>query len=219
MYIRIIHTVWLQNQASSENTPNCPLRNSQFSSGAVGWLPRATLAALADYLHIILRHVPSSYVLACTQTSCFLELPIPPTDALSTRWINSVASAKLTLHCDYRFTHRTLQHTKRLLLYGRHFLTDCRGTTATVEPSRGDFLRLGAFLFHLEDAKWIHGWWLRNYACLKWDESFWITLNHAYFMYQLLLWTTLNFFPTTYAPVFLVVSTMNVIKGLAIWLS
>jgi hypothetical protein len=121
---KMIHSVWLHNEASSLNTPNSRLRNSQFSTGAVGWLPRATLETLSDSLHIILRHLRSSCAFAFTQTSCFLELPIPPTDALSTRWINCVTSTKLTLHCDYRFTLPKLQHTKRLLLYGRHFLKD-----------------------------------------------------------------------------------------------
>ena len=122
---KMIHPVWPLMQASSQNTPNCRLRNSQFSTGAVGWLPRAMLETLSDSLHIILKHVRSSCALACTQTSCFLELPISPTDALSTRWFNSVTSTKLMLHCDYRFTPRQLQHTKSLLLYSRHFLTDC----------------------------------------------------------------------------------------------
>jgi hypothetical protein len=120
----MIHSVWLHNEASSQNTPNSRLRNSRFSTGAVGWLLRATLETLSDSLHIILRHVRSSCAFAFTQTSCFLELPIPPTDALSTRWFNSVTSTELTLHCDYRYTLPKLQHTKRLLLYGRHFLTD-----------------------------------------------------------------------------------------------
>ena len=134
------------------------------------------LETLSDYLHIILRHVQSSCALAFTQTFCFLELPIPPTDALSTRGINSVTSTKLTLQCDYLFTPRKLQHTKRLLLYGRHFLTDCRGATATVEPSCGNVLKLGVSLFHLVDDKLIHGWLVRNYAYLNWDLPFWITL-------------------------------------------
>ena len=56
-----------------------------------------------DSLCIILRHVRSSYALACTQTRCFLELPISQTDVLSTRWINSLTSTKLALHCNYRF--------------------------------------------------------------------------------------------------------------------
>jgi hypothetical protein len=35
--------------------------------------------------------------------------------------------------------------------------TVCRGATVTVEPSRGDLLKLGEFLFYLVYAKLIHG--------------------------------------------------------------
>ena len=121
----MIHPVWLHNQASSQNTPNSRLRNSWFSTGAVGWLPRATLenslilctlfsdACGRPVLLPVHRHPVSS--------NCRFHRRM----LLGTRWINSITSTKLTLHGDYRVTPRTLQHTKRLVLYGRHFLTVC----------------------------------------------------------------------------------------------
>jgi hypothetical protein len=148
----MIHPVWLHNQASSQNTPNSRMRNSQFSTGAVVWLPGATLATLSDSLHTVFSHVRSSCALAFAQTSCFLELPYQR--RMSPRWINSVTSTKLTLHSDYRITPRNGQHTKILLLYCRHFLAViCRGATATVEPSRGEILKLRTLLFHLEEPR------------------------------------------------------------------
>jgi hypothetical protein len=127
-------------------------------------------------LQHVVCHARSSCALAFTQTSCFLELLIPPTDALSTWWFSTVTSTKLTLHGYIRFTRRKLQYTKSLLLCGRHFLTDCLSRRySDSRPSRGD-LKLGEFLFHLVYAKSIHGWSVRNYAHFKSDESFWITL-------------------------------------------
>jgi hypothetical protein len=77
-------------------------------------------------LQHVVCHARSSCALAFTQTSCFLELSITPTDALSTWWFSTVTSTKLTLHGNNRFTRRKLQYTKCLLLCGRHFLTDCQ---------------------------------------------------------------------------------------------
>jgi hypothetical protein len=173
---KMIHPVGLHNQASLQNMPNSRLGNSQFSTGAVGWLPWATLDTLCDSLHIILWHMWSSCALAFTQTSSFCKLPVYVMDALSTQWNNSVMSTKLMLQCDYRFTPQKLQHTKHLLLRGCHFLTDCHRATATVEPSHFDLLQLGDFLLHLVNAKLIRGWWVQNYVRLNSDELFWITL-------------------------------------------
>jgi hypothetical protein len=170
----MIHFVWLHDQASSQNMPNHRLRNPQFSTGMVGWLPWAVLETLSDSLHIILRHVWSSCALACTWTTCFLELPIPLMDALSTWWINSVMSRKLALCCDYQFTPWKLQHTKWLLLYGRHFLTDCV-LTEPQWPTKTRRFPLSFGGCHVNT--WLMG--TQGYAYLKSDESFWIAL---YFM-------------------------------------
>jgi hypothetical protein len=62
---------------------------------------------------------------SCLYTNILFPRTADTTDGcLSTRWIYSVTSTKLTLHCDYRVTPRKQQHTKSLLLYGRYFLTD-----------------------------------------------------------------------------------------------
>jgi hypothetical protein len=180
---------------------NIGLRNSQFSTGAVGWLPRATLETPSDSLHSILSHVRSFSALACTQISCFLELPIPPTDALSTRWINSVTSAKLTLHwsTDSHFENCSTQNAfySTVAIFSQ---ADCRGATISRRPSKTASFRLSfgrclgntrlmdaelclfeigwTFLNNLVYKIWVQLQLPTDCRCFEWEQAaFWIDVG------------------------------------------
>jgi hypothetical protein len=104
----------------------------------------SNVETIFEFLPYSLQHVAlSSCALAFTQTSCFLELPTPPTDALSTWWFSTETSTKLTLHGNNRFTLENLSTKKAFCCAVAIFSqTVCRGATVTVEPSRGDPLKL-----------------------------------------------------------------------------
>ena len=143
-------------------------------------IPSSRLAQLFDFLGPRWKHTPIICALSSDMCGRPVLLPAHRHPVSSNcryhrrmLWAPggcSATSTTLTLYCDYRFTPQKLQHTKNLLVYGRHFLTDCRGATATVEPSRGDLPKLGDFLLHLVDAKLIHG---------RWEQIIWNRTNRS----------------------------------------
>ena len=177
---KIIQPVWLHNQASSQNMQNCRLRRSS-----------SRLARLADFLgprwqNPLIRCTLSSDTCGRAVLLPVLEQPVSSNCRYHRRmpWApdGSIPYRRQTQAALWLLIQpQKLQHTKCLLLYGRHFLTDCLSRSHSyVRPSRGDFLKPGDFLFHLVDAKLIHGWWVRNYAYLKSDKTFWIILYYSH---------------------------------------
>jgi hypothetical protein len=102
-------------------------------------------------------------------------MPISPTDVLSTRWINSLTSTKLALHCNYRFNleHCSTQNTFcwTVAIFSQIV---CRGATVTAEPFRGD-LKLKRFPLSFGGCE-VHTLLMGTEFCLF--EIWWIILNN-----------------------------------------